>query len=53
MRSVGFQENIEMETFRRSVAYVVLFLAVLFGGASLMAFFIESNIKQNMKQLRS
>ncbi len=29
-----------METFRRSVAYVVLFLAVLFGGASLMAFLL-------------
>jgi protein-S-isoprenylcysteine O-methyltransferase Ste14 len=40
MRSVGFQENIEMETFRRSVAYVVLFLAVLFGGGSLMAFLV-------------
>ena len=29
-----------METFRRSVAYVVSFLAVLFGGASLMAFLL-------------
>jgi protein-S-isoprenylcysteine O-methyltransferase Ste14 len=29
-----------METFGRSVAYVVLFLAVLFGGASLMAFLL-------------
>ena len=29
-----------METFRRSVAYVVSFLAVLFGGGSLMAFLL-------------
>jgi protein-S-isoprenylcysteine O-methyltransferase Ste14 len=40
MGIVGFQENIEMETFRRSVAYVVLFLAVLLGGGSLMAFLV-------------